>query len=121
MRLILRWIITAAAVWVAAYLVPGIHVSSDISTLLVVALILGLVNALVRPVVKALSCGLIVLTLGLFLFVINALMLMLTSWLSREFGYGFEVAGFVPALMGSVVISLVSWVLSVFLPDDERR
>ena len=121
MRLILRWFITAAAVWLAAYLVPGIDVSGDITTVLVVAIILGLVNALVRPVVKALSCGLIVLTLGLFLFVINALMLMLTGWLSQEFGYGFHVDGFVPALIGSVVISVVSWLLSVFLTDDERR
>ena len=67
------------------------------------------------------ACGLIVLTLGLAIFVINALMLLLTSYLSRHFGYEFTVDGFVPALVGSVVISLVSWLLSVVLVDDGDR
>jgi putative membrane protein len=122
-KLILRWLITAAAVWAAAHFVPGIHYGGGLKTLLVVALILGLVNALVRPIVKALACGLIVLTLGLAIFVINALMLLLTGYLSHHFGYDFTVDGFVPALMGSVVISLVSWLLSVVLVDDgdDRR
>jgi putative membrane protein len=119
-RLILRWLITAAAVWVAARCVPGIHVGDDLRNLLVVALIFGLVNALVRPIVKRLACGIIVLTLGLAIFIINALMLLLTAYLSGHFGYEFRVDGFVPALVGSVVISLVSWALSIFLPDDDR-
>ena len=86
-----------------------------------VALIFGLVNALIRPLVKSLACGLIVLTLGLAIFIINALMLLLTSYLSRHFGYDFTVDGFVPALLGAVVIGLVSWVLSMFLVDDDDR
>jgi putative membrane protein len=73
----------------------------------------------VRPLVKSLACGLIVLTLGLALFVINALMLLLTGYLSHRFGYDFSVDGFVPALLGSVVISAVSWLLSVVLVDDD--
>lgn len=121
MKLILRWLISAAAVWAAAQFVPGIHYSGGFQTLLVVALVMGLVNALVRPIVKRLACGLIVLTLGLALFVINALMLLLTGWISRELGFPFYVDGFVPALIGSVVISLVSWVLSLFLGDDDDR
>lgn len=118
MNLIIRWIITAAAVWVAAEFVPGIDVGEGFVNLLVVALIFGLVNAMVRPIVKGLACGIIVLTLGLALFIINALMLLLTSWLAGRFGYDFRVDGFVPALVGSIVITLVSWVLSVFLTDD---
>ncbi|HYJ80713.1 MAG TPA: phage holin family protein [Longimicrobiaceae bacterium] len=121
MKLILRWLITAAAVWAAARFVPGIRYEGGFTTLLVVALVLGLVNALVRPVVKALACAVIVLTLGLAIFIINALMLLLAGWISREFGYGFYVDGFVPALVGSIVISLVSWTLSIFLPDDDGR
>jgi putative membrane protein len=120
-KLILRWLITAAAVWAAAHFVPGIHYSGGFVTLLVVALVMGLVNALVRPLVKSLACGLVVLTLGLVLFVINALMLLLTGYITRQFGYDFQVDGFVPALIGSVVISLVSWVLSMLLVDDDDR
>lgn len=119
MKLILRWLISAAAVWAAATYVPGIHYSGGFKTLLVVGLVMGLVNALVRPLVKSLACGLIVLTLGLALFVINALMLLLTGYISRQFGFDFQVDGFIPALIGSVVISLVSWVLSMILVDDE--
>lgn len=123
MRLILRWLITAAAVAIAARFVPGIELRDANAWLAVLATaaILGLVNAIVRPVLKFLSCGLIVLTLGLFTFVINALMLWLASWIAvNYFGIGFYVDGFIPALIGSVVISVVSVVLSIFLPDDER-
>jgi len=120
-KLILRWLITAAAVWAAAHFVPGIHYTGGFKTLLVVALVFGLVNALVRPIIKGLACGLIVLTLGLAIFVINALMLLLTGYITSQFGYSFKVDGFVPALMGSIVISLVSWLLSVVLVDDDDR
>ena len=87
-------------------------------TLLGVALILGLVNALVRPILKALSCGVIVLTLGLFLLVINAAMLLLAAWIARQVGIGFHVDGFGAALLGSLVISLVSFLLSLLLPGE---
>jgi putative membrane protein len=119
MRLILRWIVSAAAVAAAAYLVPGIRLEGGIRDLLVVALVLGLVNALVRPLLRMLSCGLIVLTLGLFLLVINAALLLLASWLSRSVGVGFYVDGFYSALVGSIIISLVSFVLSMLIPDPE--
>lgn len=119
MKLILRWLITAAAVWAATHFVPGIHYDGRITTLLVVALIFGLVNALIRPIVKALACAVIVLTLGLAIFIINAVMLLLTGYISRHFGYGFYVDGFVPALIGAVVIGVVSWILSMLLVDDE--
>ncbi len=119
MNLLLRWVASAVAVGVAAYLLPGIRVEGGIQTLFVVALILGLANAVVRPLLKALSCGLIVLTLGLFLFVINAAMLWLTSLLARHLGYGFVVEDFTSALIGSVIVSVVSWLLSVVLTDDD--
>jgi putative membrane protein len=118
-NLLLRWLAAAAAVWVAAHYVPGIHTDGRIATLFVVALILGLVNSLVRPLLKAMSCGLIVLTLGLFLFVINAAMLYVTSLVARHFGFVFTIASFKAALLGSVVISVVSWVLSMILTDDK--
>ena len=120
MNLLLRWVAAAAAVAAAAYFVPGIRVEGGIATYFVVALVLGLVNSLVRPLVKALACGLIVLTLGLFLLVINAAMLWVTSLIAQHFGYGFFVDGIEPALIGSLVITAVSWVLSIFLKDDER-
>ena len=119
MNLLLRWIASALAVAAAAYFVPGIRVTGGIQTYFVVALILGIANAVARPIVKGLACGLIVLTLGLFLFVINAAMLWLASLAAQHFGYGFYVDGFVPAIVGSIVISLVSWVLSLFLKDDD--
>jgi putative membrane protein len=121
MTLILRWLIATAAVAVAVHVLPGIEYDGRATTLFVVALCLGLVNALVRPLLKALSCALITLTLGLFLLVINAAMLLLAAWLSRFLGYGFHVDGFWAALVGSLVISLVAWVISLVLGDARRR
>lgn len=121
MRLLVRWLATAAAVAAAAWLLPGITVQGGLPALLAVALILGLANALVRPILRRLACGLIVLTLGLFIFVINALMLLLTEWIASELGIGFSVDGFVTALLGAVVIGMVSFLLSVLLPDERPR
>jgi putative membrane protein len=121
MRLLLRWIASAAAVAAAAYFVPGIRLEGGITELLVVALVLGLINALVRPLLRWLACGLIVLTLGLFLLVINAVLLLLAAWIAQQVGVGFYVDGFMPAVVGSVVISLVSFLLSLLLPDGDDR
>lgn len=121
MKLILRWIASAMAVAAAAWAVPGIRIEEGIVPLLAVALILGLVNALVRPLLSALSCGLIVLTLGLFLLVINAAMLLLSAWIAREAGIGFHVDGFGAALIGSIIITLVSFVFSLLLPGDRTE
>lgn len=113
MNFVLRVLATAAAVWVAAWLLPGVDVSAGSTTdtivvLLAVSVIFGLVNAVVKPLFSALTGCLIVLTFGLFLFVINALMLMLTSWIAGRLDLGFAVDGFWWALAGSVVISVVS-------------
>jgi putative membrane protein len=121
MRLVLRVIITAIALAVTVWLLPGIHVDPRNGTLAVVvtAIIFGLVNAFVRPILTLLSCGLIVVTLGLFLFVINAAMLALASWIAVNwFGIGFYIDNFWWALLGSIVVSIVSFVLSMFLPDE---
>lgn len=125
MRLLIRWGITIVAVAVAAWLVPGITVESNTSAILVFAafaIILGLVNAIIRPILVLLSCGCIALTLGLFMLVVNAVSLWLASWIAVNwFHVGFRVEGWLPALLGSIVISLVSFVLSMVFPDKEKR
>ena len=83
-----------------------------------VGVVFGVVNAVVRPVVKLFSLPFILLTLGLLIFVINALMLMLTSWLSEQLGLGFSVDGFWTAVVGALIITVVSWVLELVLPGD---
>ena len=123
MDFIWRLIVTAIATAVAVWLVPGISITGEnqILTLIVVALIFGVVNAVVRPLTQALSFCLIILTFGLFLLVINALMLMLTSWLAGQFGIGFEVDGFWPALFGSIIIAVVGALLGGVLGKGERK
>lgn len=120
-KLLLRWLINGVALYVAAELVRGIEVRGGWLALAVMALIFGLVNALIRPVLKLLTCPLIILTLGLFTLVINALMLMLASWLGRQLGLGFYVAGFWPAFWGALVISVVSFVLTLLIGDEDEK
>jgi len=119
-KLLLRWLINGVALYVAAELVRGIDVRGGWMALAVMALIFGLVNALIRPILKLLTCPLIILTLGLFTLVINALMLMLASWLGRQLGLGFYVAGFWPALLGALVISVVSFGLNLLIGDEDE-
>jgi putative membrane protein len=120
MRLLVRWLVNAVALLVAAWLVPGIRrgapgrtpAGPDWGTLLVVALIFGLVNAVIRPIVIFLSLPLEIITLGLFTFVINALMLLLTSGIAQRLDLNFLVDGFRPAFVGALVISIVSFLLN---------
>jgi putative membrane protein len=121
MKLILRWLITSLALYVAVLIVPGITVEGDAwVAFTVMALVLGLVNALVRPVLKLLSCGFIIITLGLFVFVINAATFYLASQIAQNwFNIGFYVDNFWSALLGSVVVSIVSVVLSKILIEDQ--
>ncbi|HYK42563.1 MAG TPA: phage holin family protein [Thermoanaerobaculia bacterium] len=122
MRFLIRLLINAAALWIATRLVPGITASPDPVTFLTVALVFGLLNALVGPLLRVLTCPLMILTLGLFTFVINALILLLTSSLAGRFGLGFHVAGFWSAFWGALVVSIVSVLLSIFVrePDPHR-
>jgi putative membrane protein len=121
-RFIVRILAGAVALAVAAWLIEGITVGPGTTgerlfTLLAVALIFGLVNAIIRPIVRLISIPLFILTLGLFTFVVNALMLMLTAWIGEQFDLAFEVDGFWAALLGALVISVVTFVLNVILPD----
>ena len=106
MRLLLNWVLSALAVWIVSQVVPGIHVNSAM-TALIAALVIGLVNATIGLILKVLTFPLTILTLGLFWFVINALMLELASVLVT----GFEVHGFIAAFLGAIVLSVVSSVL----------
>ena len=117
-RFLLRWGITAVSVAVAAWIIPGIYVDEPhrIWAVVLVALVLGLVNAFIRPIVSAFSCGLIVITMGLFTLVINALMLWLASWISVEWlGLNFHVDGFWNALLGAVIVSVISLIMSALV------
>lgn len=120
--ILLRWIITTIAVLATTWIIPGIEIEGNgIVVAMAAALILGLVNAIIRPILILLSCGCIAITLGLFLLVVNAATLWLASWFSQLFGIGFYVDGFFPALFGSIVISLISWLLSTFLIGEDER
>jgi putative membrane protein len=114
MYFLLRLLINAAALWIAIQLVDGIEHRGSWSSLLIVALVFGVLNASIRPLLKLLSLPVIILTLGLFIFAINALMLMLTGWISGLLDLGFYVAGFWDAFVGGLIISVVSFVLSLF-------
>ncbi len=121
-HILMRWLIASIAVLVTAFLLPGITIEGNgFFVAIVVAAILGLINAVVRPILVFLSCGCIVATLGLFMFVINTFTLWLASQISQWLGFGFYVDGFLPALIGSIVISVVSWLLSMFLIGDDER
>jgi putative membrane protein len=121
MRFLLRLVATAASLWLAVQLVPGIVWSGSPLGLLGVALVFGVLNALVRPLLAILSCPLIVVTLGLFLLVLNAVMLLLTAMVSNSLGLGFRVDGFVPAFLGALVVAITSAVLSIFVGGKEER
>ena len=113
MKLIMRWLLSAAALMLVAYFVPGIVVGS-FYVALVVALILGLINALIRPFILILTLPINILTLGLFTLVINALMFLLASSIVK----GFFVAGFWPAFWGSLVMWLISWAVNSLLKEE---
>lgn len=122
MRPLMHWIVTAIAVAVAVLIVPGITIESTAwIAVAVTALVLGLLNVFVRPILQFLSCGCVVATLGLFLLVINAGVLWLASWICQEWlGIRFIVDGFWPAFWGGIVISVVSFLLYIFVPDPEQ-
>jgi putative membrane protein len=117
-KFIIRWAINAIGLYAAVWIVPGIELRGDWTGVIWLALISGLLNALVRPLLKFLTCPLIILTLGLFTLVINTVMLMLTSRIGQAFGIGLTVDGFWTALLGSLVISVVSVIMSVIFRDE---
>ena len=120
--LILRWGVNAVAIWVAFRVVPGITpVDNSVEAVIVNALIFGLVNAFIRPLLKFLSCPLIIHTLGLGALLVNTVMFALAGLIGRYFGYGFRVDGFEAAFMGALVVSLVSVPISFLLRSAFKR
>jgi len=119
-RFLIRWIINSLAVWAAVSFVPGINWTNDWISVIVLGLILTLVNGIVRPLAKLVGCLPIILTLGLFTLIINAFLFWLTGQIGLAFGMGFTVDGFLPALLGGLVVSVVSLVMGIFLRDNAR-
>ncbi len=117
MKLLIRLFINAVALYAAAQLVNGIQLTDQIGGILFVALIFGIINAILGPILKILSFPFILVTLGLFTLVINGLLLWLTASLSSNL----SVEGFWPAFWGALVISIVSWFLNAFLKDDDKK
>ena len=126
MRFLIRVLASAAALAVATAVVPGIElttasVTSKVLTLLGVALIFGVINAVLKPIVKIVGCLFYILTLGLIALVVNALLLWLTSWLADKLNLPWHVTGFWPAVWGALIISIVSWLLSILIRDPDKN
>ena len=122
MRFLIRLLVTALALWVATILISGITVSgrgavANAFTLLVVALIFGIINAVIKPLVKLFGCVFYLLTLGLIAFVVNALLFLLTSWIADKLNLPFHVNGFWSAFWGAIVVGVVSWLIMLIFPD----
>jgi putative membrane protein len=120
MKMFVRLLINAAALWAAVRLVPGVSFTGDPALLLVVALVFGVLNASLKPLLFILTLPFLLLSLGLFTFVLNAFLLWTTSALSEALGLGFHVDGFVAAFLGALVVSTVSILLSMFVSKSER-
>jgi putative membrane protein len=126
MRFLIRVLASAAALAVATAVVPGIElttgsVTSKVLTLIAVALIFGLINAFLKPIVKIVGCAFYILTLGLIALVVNALLLWLTSWLADKLNLPWHITGFWPAFWGAIIVSVVGWLLSILIRDRSDK
>jgi len=125
MGLLIRLVIGAVSLWIATLLVDGIRVDAaslpgKVGTLLLVAAIFGLVNAVLRPIIKTVGCGFYVLTLGLISLVVNGLLFLLTGWIAGQFDIPFTVDDFWPdAVLGALIVGVVGWLLNLFVPDGK--
>lgn len=122
--IIIRILINAVALGAAVYLIDGLNVDTasmgeTAVVYLVLAIIFGVVNGVIKPIVKTVGCAFYILTLGLISLVVNALLLLLTAWIAGVLGLSFTIDGFVPAVLGAIVVAVVSWVLSLVLPGDD--
>jgi putative membrane protein len=122
-KILIRVVTTAIALW-AATLLPGIALTTasgprKVGTLIAVAIVFGLINAFLKPIVKTLGCVFYVLTLGLFALVVNGLLLWLASWTAGKMDLPFHVSGFWAAFWGAIVVGIVSWLLNLFVHDDK--
>jgi len=121
-KFILRTVVNGFALYAAVYLIPGIVPENPNPVSWVwLALIFGLVNALVKPLLKVLTCGVILLTLGLFTLVINTALFYITAWLGSQFGFGLRIESFWAAFFGALIISVISSILTAFLKDEPER
>jgi putative membrane protein len=123
-QILIKVVITAIALWVATLLVGGLEVTADttakrVGTLLAVAVIVGVINAFLKPIIKMLGCAFYVITLGLFALVVNALLLLLTAWIAEQLDLPFDISGFWAAFWGAIIIGLVSWLLDLIIPDPK--
>ncbi|WP_036373606.1 phage holin family protein [Micromonospora sp. ATCC 39149] len=123
MGFLIRLAITAVALWITTLIVPGVEVDgrtggNTVLTLVAVALIFGVVNAVLKPVIKVVGCVFYLLTLGLFALVVNALLFLLTDWIARHLDLPFRVDGFWAAFWGAIVMAVASWLISVVVPDS---
>ncbi|MFX0593440.1 phage holin family protein [Melissospora conviva] len=121
--LLIRLGSTAVAFWLATLIIPGIDLSAQttgetVVTVIGIAIIFGLVNAVLQPIIKFVGCGLYLLTLGLIALVVNGLLLMLTSWIGERLDLPFHVDGFWPAVLGALFVSVVTWILGAILDRD---
>ncbi|MFV2102521.1 phage holin family protein [Micromonospora sp. LOL_024] len=126
MGFLIRLAVTAVALWITTLVVPGVEVTGRTGydtafTLIVVALIFGVVNAVLKPLIKVVGCVFYLLTLGLFALVVNALLFLLTDRIARALDLPFEVDGFWAAFWGAIVMAVVTWLISVVLPDSADR
>ena len=125
MGILIRLVITAVSLWIATLVIDGIELTAESTTtkagtLLGVAVIFGVVNAVLRPIIKSIGCGLYVLTLGLISLVINGLLFLLVSWIAGQFDLPFHVDDFWPsAILGALLVGVVSWVLNLLVPDRD--
>jgi putative membrane protein len=126
MSYLIRLAISAVALWISTLLVSGIQVTTDstgkkILTLLAVALIFGVVNAVLRPIIKTIGCAFYVLTLGLISIVVNGLLFMLASWIAGQINLPFTVDNFWPsAVLGALIVGVVSWLIGIVVPDKAQ-
>jgi putative membrane protein len=126
MGILLRLAASALAVWIATLLISGIRVEADttggtVGTILAVTVIFGVINAVLRPIIKTIGCALYALTLGLIAIVVNALLFLLTGWIAAQFDLPFVIENFWPsAVLGALVVAVVSWLLNLVVVDRVR-
>lgn len=127
MGILIRLAISAVALWIATLVIDGITLTTDstwekVGTLVLVAAIFGVVNAVLRPIIKVVGCAFYILTLGLIALVVNGALFMLSSWIADQIGLPFEVADFWPdAVLGALLVGVISWLLNLVIPDFGSR
>jgi putative membrane protein len=125
MRFLIRTVVTAIGLWVATWVLDGITVNGkgavrDTLTLLAVAVIFGLVNAILKPLTHLFGCAFYILTLGLFAFIVNALLFLLTGYIAQKLDLPFNVDGFWTGFWGAIIVTVVSWLVSMVIPDKKK-